>query len=339
MRKTGTAKSALLFSGIFTAVLLITASAPGAVLTSSITTSKFSVGDQIRFSVNIITAKGTTITPPTPESDFGKITVKEWNVHKTEREKSDSCLYDYIITTYTPEPCTIPALPFILENNGTADTLRTEALPLQIVSVLPSDTVDILDLKPPFTAGKAPKWWLWLLCSLTAAGLLTFGGIWLSRRLRKVPPPPPPVPPYEEAIDALLNLALKKYLQRGLLREQVFELSEIFKRYIGRRFDCNAVEFTTEEIIAWSGAADLSKKLRAAIEWFFRTSDPVKFARFTPESAVVERFEQEIRDFLEATKPVVQEATASPSATGSETQKLTIDTAAQPPAGDTEVRS
>lgn len=306
---------------LITAALLAAASAlsvSGAILTTSISTRKLSVGDPVRFTVNIIAGKGTNVYPPVPESDFGAITVREWNMHKTERDKSDSLSYEYIITTYIPEPCTIPELSFRLEQGDVTDTLRTEEVPLQVVSVLPSDTVDLMGLKPPFRAGKAPKWWLWLFAVLAAATVMTFVGIALNRRLRKVQPPPPPVPPYEEAIEALCNLGVKKYLQRGLVREYVFELSEIFKRYIGRRFLCSAADFTTEEIIAWAGAADLPKQQRATIEWFFRTTDPVKFARHIPESQVIDRFEREVRDFLEATKPVIDEATSATTATAAQ---------------------
>jgi hypothetical protein len=287
-------------------VLLIFSISSAAIITSSISSRKLSVGDLLNFSVHLIVKKGTSVTPPVPESDFGNIFVKEWNVYKDEREKIDSLSYNYVITTYTPEPCTIPALSFILEENGSTDTVTTEEIPLHILSVITGDTVDLIGLKPPLAAGKAPKWWLWLLGTIGVLAAVIFGSIYLIKKLRKTPPPPPPVPPYEEAIEALRSLGVKKYLQKGLVREYVFELSEIFKRYIGRRFDCNAVEFTTEEMIAWTGAFSLDIKLRASIEWFFRTTDPVKFARLIPDSAIIERFEREVRDFLELTKPLAE---------------------------------
>ena len=295
--------------------VILFAAAPfsqASVLTSTISARKLSVGDQLNYSINIVVPKNATVIPPTPETDFGSAAVLEWNSHKDEREKSDSLSYSYIVTTYTPETCTIPALPFIIENGTTTDTLRTEPLTLHLVSVINADTADLMGLKTPFSAGKAPQWWLWLLGSITGIALLIFGGIYLSRLLRKTPPPPPPVPPYEEAIEALSSLGLKKYLQRGLVREYVFELSEIFKRYIGRRFECNAVEYTTEEMIAWTGAMALDKKLRGTIDWFFRTTDPVKFARLIPDSATIDRFEQEVKTFLEATKPVIENSGTSP---------------------------
>jgi hypothetical protein len=288
-------------------LLMIAATSAATILTTTINTHRLSVGDRLHFSVHLVTDKGISITPPTPETDFGNIIVKEWNLHRDEREKSDSISYDYVITTYTPEPCTIPELAFILEHNGTTDTVHTDAVPLQLISVLTSDTADLIGLKPPLLAGHAPKWWLWLIGIISGIIVLTVGGIYLGKKLRKPPEAPPPVPPYEEAMDALRALGVKKYLQRGLVREYVFELSEIFKRYIGRRFSCNAVDFTTEEMIAWSGAANLAKELRRSIEWFFRTTDPVKFARLIPDSATIERFDTEIRNFLEATRPVVEQ--------------------------------
>ncbi len=319
-------KIKLIFLRIIAIFILITATTwpvSGTVITTSISSRKLSVGDLLHFTVNIITAKGATVYPPTPETDFGSVTVREWNLHKTEREKSDSLSYEYIITTYKPEPCTIPELSFRIESGGSADTLKTEAIALQVVSVLPADTVDIMGLKGPFRAGRPPRWWLWLTGIAAAILLISFGSIWLSRRLRKVPPPPPPVPPYEEAIEALRGLGAKKYIERGLYREYVFELSEIFKRYIGRRFSCNATDFTTEEMIAWTGAADLPKKQSSRIEWFFRTTDPVKFARQIPETQLLERLLNEVKEFLEETRPVAENqagstATTSPQA-GTET--------------------
>jgi hypothetical protein len=59
-----------------------------------------------------------------------------------------------------------------------------------------------------------------------------------------------------------------------LIREYVFELSDIFKRYIGRRFEINAEEFTTEEVIAWLGVSVLETKTRIATEWFFQDYRP-----------------------------------------------------------------
>ena len=93
---------------------------------------------------------------------------------------------------------------------------------------------------------------------------------------------------------------------KGMIREYVFELSEILKRYSERRFGVNAAEFTTEEMLAWLPVSSLDKEQRFAMEWFYRAADPVKFAKYLPDQGTIDRFGIEARAFVEATKPVVE---------------------------------
>jgi len=87
----------------------------------------------------------------------------------------------------------------------------------------------------------------------------------------------------------------------------VFRLSDIFKRYIGRRFGANAADFTTSEMLAWIRFSALDKERKNGADWFFRTSDPVKFAKWVPDSDTTGRFGAEVRAFLEATRPSVEQ--------------------------------
>jgi hypothetical protein len=276
-------------------------------LTTSVSRKQFSVGDKILFTVSAFVPKGATITPPNSDGKFGNIIIKEWNILKSEKEKNDSISVEYVLTTYTPENCTIPSLQFIETLVDKHDTLSSESIPLEILSVLPATSSDSLpeikDLRPMQTAGKKPLWWLWVIVTAVLITALTLFIGYIIKRMRKPIIAPPPPPPYDEAITALAALHGKRFVQQGLIREYVFELSDIFKRYIGRRFEINAEEFTTEEIIEWIGGSPLETKTRMATEWFFRTTDPIKFAKFTPDDKTVERFGEEVIVFLELTKP------------------------------------
>ncbi|NLL12648.1 MAG: hypothetical protein GX267_04520 [Fibrobacter sp.] len=278
-------------------------------LKTTLSRSQITVGERINFTVNANIPKNAKFTPPAPEDNFGKLTVKGWDLKRTELQNYDSISVQYLITTYIPESCTIPPLKFIIEYESTADTLYTENVPLQILSVINTQDsiIDIKDLRSQQIAGKAPLWWLWLLISVVVIFALIFIIIFIKKRLSKPEKLPPPKPAYEEAIEALGILHGKRYLQQGLIREYVFELSEIFKRYIGRRFGVNAEEYTAEELIAWLGVSGLEMKIRHPVEWFFRTTDLVKFAKFTPDDATVERFGKEVMNFLEVTKPQLSE--------------------------------
>lgn len=299
-------------------ILLIVYAAGASVLFSTVSSSELTVGDKIHFVVSAIIPKGTTITPPAHENSLGNIVIKEWDMRRTEREKTDSVTFEYIITTYIPENCTIPALPFVHEQQNRTDTLHSLSIPLTVKSVITSadSILELKDIKPQQSAGKAPLWWIWLLAGGLAVAAAIIWGRKLFKRVRKEQAPVPPKPPYEEAIDSLNALDAKQYLQKGLIREYTFELSEIFKRYIGRRYEINAADFTTEEMIAWTGVSGLELKLRRPVEWFFGATDPVKFARQIPDQDTLERFGKEVRDFLEATKPLPENAQAAAGGEG-----------------------
>jgi hypothetical protein len=91
-----------------------------------------------------------------------------------------------------------------------------------------------------------------------------------------------------------------------MVRVYVFELSDIFKRYIERRFDINAAEFTTEEMLDWVKGSLLEPENKKAAEWFFSTTDPVKFAKWLPDNDTLYRFGSDVRQFVERTKPKPQ---------------------------------
>jgi hypothetical protein len=291
---------------VYTGILLligILQNVQGAVIYSTINQRELSVGDRIYFTVTAMVPQGATIVPPDPGTGFGSMVVKEWNNRKFPRTRADSLVFEYALTTYKAENCTIPSLPYVLQTGSSSDTLRTGSIPLKIIPLLTTDSADIMGLKPQQVTGSRPLLWLWLLVAAAAVVAAAFGARTFIAKKRKTPPPPPPKPPYEEAIEALAALEEKKYLQKGMIREQVFELSEILKRYIERRFGVNAAEFTTEEMLAWLGVSSLDKENRSLLEWFFRATDPVKFARFTPDRDTIERFGTEVRSFLEATRP------------------------------------
>ncbi len=303
----------------FLAILILVNWTYSTVILSKVDKFSLTVGDRVTFQVTAIVPKGAKITPPSIDNGMGNIIVKEWNSHKSEQEKVDSITFSYLITTYVPERCTIPSLPFLVEADKKVDTLHSQLIPLEVQSVLTSDTVDLKDLKPQQISGNPPLWWVWLLLS---AIVIIVGIIIIKRLLTKKPQAAlkiPKLPPYEEAIAALKELERKKYLERGLIREYVFEISEILKRYIERRFNVNASEFTTEEMVAWLGISDLEKTTRDSVEWFFRSSDPIKFARYIPDESTLDRFTKTTYDFFNATRPLLEDSSKTPNGNDSKT--------------------
>lgn len=289
-------------------LLLVTFESYSSVIYTDISQDTLTIGDRIELSVSVIVPKDAQVIPPETDMGFGNFTVKNWDTNRTQRDASDSIAYNYIITTYSVEPCSIPALPFVEVKEEGNDTLFSDSIPMRVISVITGnkgDTIKLKDIKPQQTAGKPTLVWLWiiLILVLIIAGIIAGRYFWI--KSRKPPPPPPPKPPYEEAIEALAMLESKQLLTKGLLREYVFELSDILKRYMGRRFDSNAAENTTEEILEWIGTAPFEEKLIQPMEWFFDYTHPVKFAKVIPEVVTVRKLYDTAESFIEKTRPTV----------------------------------
>jgi len=282
------------------------------IISASAQPDSVTVGDEISLRIALRTPKGVQPAAPETGRGFGNFIVRDHQTETVSGSDYDTTVFSYTVAIFRPQNCTIPPLSFLINVNDTlTDTLYSPSIPINVASVLPVDVeydeLSIRDLKGQQITGRPYMGWIfWLLL----AALLGAAFFYIVKRYIKDKADAvikiPQKPAYEEAIEALLQLEDKKLVPAGLIKEHVFELSEIFKRYIGRRFAANALEFTTDEMVSWLESSKLTKELRLNAEWFFRTSDPVKFARLIPDSQTLQKFDDEIKKFLEATKPVPQ---------------------------------
>lgn len=292
------------------AVLWVTVCAPsvwGARVHTHVSRDSLTVGDRIELVISVVGAEDGEIQPPPAEQGFGPFVVKDWSRETREVQGRDSLLFRYVVTTYSAQPCTIPSLPFLLIGSNQTDTLLSPPKTMAVHSVLPSDTVDLKDLKPQQSAGRPSLLWLWFLLGAGMLGSGVYVLSFLRRCGRTPPPPPPPPPPYEEAMDALDRLESRGYVVKGLAREFVFALSNILKHYVGRRYGIPAAEYTTTELQRWISDSPLQDQQRGQLEWFFVSTDPVKFARMIPDVRTLEKLLTEARQFVERTRPPVDE--------------------------------
>jgi hypothetical protein len=198
------------------------------------------------------------------------------------------------------------------DDGGELATVETGPISVQVVSSLTPDVVDIHDIKDP-VALEVPRDWgvlFWLLLALA----LTLAAYLIYRKLRKdtegeAAPAwvAPPRPPHEEAEAALARLAERELIEKGELEVFYTELTDIMKRYAGRRFDVPYLERTTGEILSDLKARNASEgSLRAILE----VADMVKFARERPNQDVARASLRMANELVQKTRPVQLEAIA-----------------------------
>ncbi len=157
------------------------------------------------------------------------------------------------------------------------------------------------DIRPPVPVGLDPmaiKIFLILLGVLFLALLLFFliRRWWKKRKgIKEIEALALPLSPFEEAAKELESLSQRPMDDPRLF---YFDLTLVLRRYMGRSFNINAVEMTSEELIREMGRRDLEKEVKKEISHFQALSDPFKYAGVSPEKTLVIKDLDFVRDLV-----------------------------------------
>ena len=172
------------------------------------------------------------------------------------------------------------------------DTFWTESMALNVIQPFEVDTTlaitDIKDIE------KAPIWWWgiirWILLVLGLGGL-GVGVYYLWRWYEKNRKPEEEViepellrPADEVALEKLDEIKAQKIWKDGKVKEYQTELTDVVREYIGRRFDVQSSEKTSDETLRAMKPL-IDKELFAKLSKMLQLADLVKFAKWhtTPD--------------------------------------------------------
>jgi uncharacterized RDD family membrane protein YckC len=199
---------------------------------------------------------------------------------------------------------------------GVESSSTTAPLRVYIRGHLENDNDPALGAPPPLTDVITTNWVLvWVLSisgTLIFAGLVGFVVVLaLRQRFEAVKPKPPPRPANEVALERLARLdATPDHELDGGSR--VAQTIDTLREYLGRRYDIDALEMTTNEL---SSALRDNIDLRGAspdhITTMLESADLVKFARLNPLPEEARAPAAVVRGLVEQTwvevKPVTEE--------------------------------
>jgi len=192
---------------------------------------------------------------------------------------------DYIITSFDSGLYYIPPVKIV----AGLDTVESNYLALKVMTYSVDTTkVSIFDIKgvqkPPFVLGDYYMLILWFLLVYVLILLI----IWyilrkkygLSKAESKLDQPL--LPPHVVAIMELDRLKSEKIWKIGKNKEYYTALSDILRKYIQRRFQINALEMTTDEILSLFKRDRSTQSVYKNLRQILQLADLVKFAKIQP---------------------------------------------------------
>ena len=265
-----------------------TAEAQQTLIDVKVDTADILIGEQTTLHVTVTTDPNRRIIIPLP-GDTLMTGVEVLSVSDADSTVADGRLVirrDILVTSFDSSLYLLP--PFVAIDG--ADTIESDQVALKVSTVPvdvdnPEQFYDIKDVwQPPFVLA---DYYPWIFGVLTALFIICVIGYLIQRYRRHrsevpVKPAEPELPPYEVAIRELDSIKDQKLWQQGLNKEYYTQVTDTLRRYISRRYGVNAMEKTSEEILAIIERETDERSVYDTLRQVLRLSDYVKFAKLHP---------------------------------------------------------
>jgi hypothetical protein len=192
------------------------------------------------------------------------------------------------------------------DKQGNLKEIKTSQIFIKVKSVLKElkegEVRDIIDIKSlqnmrrPLTP--------FILTGVALLALIGVGGfIFFFIRKRKKKIQGVLKPAHVIAFEELEKLKRDNLVEKGVVKEHYFRLSDIFRRYLERRFNVPAIERTTEELVPEIGNLEgLGTSLKSETQYFLGHADLVKFANYSPQKIEIDEGYQKVVRVIRETK-------------------------------------
>lgn len=194
------------------------------------------------------------------------------------------------ITSFDTGAYYIAPFKFII-NKDTANPLFTEPLHL-IVNTVVTDTAlaKTKDIKPPYDEPFDWRWYLpyvYIGLAILAAIILL---IFIIKKLNKKKPVEvvieiPKIPAHISALEALEKIKSEAVWKENKTKEYYSSIADTVRLYIEERFNINALELTSDEIIKIFKSQVVDSESKGKLTQILTLSDFVKFAKQIPIEA------------------------------------------------------
>jgi hypothetical protein len=186
----------------------------------------------------------------------------------------------FAITSFDSGQQYIPPFEIVVDNQS----YYTDSIPITVSFAPFNPEEDYRDIKDIIEVKKAPSELLpWLITVLAVVCLAIVALLWRRKHSVAVTQKKetPALSPYEEAMKALAQLALKN-VNNGEVKAYYSEMNDILRKYVSRKFSVSTFERTNEELIIELSGKGIPKDAFINLAQSLRMSDVVKFAKYRP---------------------------------------------------------
>jgi len=276
-------------------------------------TNAITIGDQINYSIGVSIPNNVIVQWPTfVDTLTSNIEILNKSSIDTSHSESNILLsQQLVITSFDSGYFEIPPANFKYKYNNDTTIFETSSNLIFLQVYVPEvDTSQaFMPIAGPITEPYTFKELLpWILSGLGVAILIGIFIFYLIKRKKKQPlfksKPKPIIPAHIVAVKKLEELRLAKVWQSGRLKKYYTELTDIIREYMLNRYDFDAPEMTSYEIVTKLRELNINKEVTSKLENVMHLSDMVKFAKAVPTALENDLGIAHCVDFVAETKKV-----------------------------------
>jgi len=258
------------------------------------------VGDRIYFNVDI-THDATSSVRYVPQESSEIFIILDFREKNEQHNDELLTSYQFVSAFFDTGDHTIPPQEFILSSSNDSITVYSDSLRVYIQSVLPQDSTELKDIKPP--VGLHLGFWD-IFFPVLIILIIIAAIVFVTRRKKGLPILPekkkPILPAHVIALKKIDHLKLQDYLSKGDIKRYYVEVSWICREYLENRYHKQFLEMTNFEIRKALKILDV--ECRAEILSILRECDKVKFAKFVPPLQDANSILDKLIDIIHKTK-------------------------------------
>ncbi|MBF0215862.1 MAG: hypothetical protein HQL30_02590 [Candidatus Omnitrophica bacterium] len=295
--------------GMLTGAYTSTSKAAMAELRAYVDKSTITIGENVKYTLEIDLEKGMEAEFPSYSSGMGGFAVKDFG--KDDKKLGMSRVRKsqwYLMDTYTTGSYVIPGqIVRIKSADGIFSELKSSEIFIEVKSVMdkPGEKEGLRDIKGPLTVKSGTP----VLLAVTILVLVLIGGAasWsLYRKKFARKEEKAPLSPNETALLELTRIEDMDLCGKGRTKEHYYLVSLCLRTYLEGRFALRAPEQTTEEFLGNVRNSDkLDKMFIGPLKEFMELSDLVKYAGYDPGRFHGNEIIRTARDFVVATTETV----------------------------------
>jgi len=265
------------------------------------TTMRLSVSAPRDFSVDFPAFEADTLVRGIQVLRRGPVDTVLLDNHRFRLQKN------YVLTSFDAELYYIPPIEFKVGGVN----YKSNHLSLKVISFdVDTANLELFDIKgvekPPFVI-----WDYALPAGYVLGGLLLLLlGYYLYKRYRKTklfpeaePDPELLLPAHVVALQALDKIKSEKIWTEGKYKLFYTQVTDVLRKYMGRRFDIPAMELSSSEILDFFRKNKEAQPVYEQLKQLLMLADFVKFAKFQPLESENQQTLNHAYGFVEKTKP------------------------------------